>query len=263
MSAHFLIRRLSLCLLILFFEVGSPCWADGVIGGAIVENHSSPSRSADAGGNSAGRSGIVEKLGSAGDKSSADTTWSQGLALGVNGPIPVIVVDQFGYPTKASKIAVIRDPQVGYDNAAHFTPGATYALVDQSTGKIAKQGPPTPWNGGATDSVSGDKVWWFDFSDVTTPGTYAVVDIDKGLRRPVNRYSFSSNVKMVSPQTVGFIRPYRNAVAAIVPPRFGVGRPGIRGLYLREIAKAVAISRLGSRSTSYTLCLHRANTGRS
>ena len=159
-------------------------WANGVIAGTIVENHSSPSRSADAGGNSAGRSGIVEKLGSGGDKSSADTTWSQGLASGVNGPIPVIVVDQFGYSTKASKIAVIRDPKVGYDNAAHFTPGATYALVDQSTRKIAKRGPPTPWNGGATDSVSGDKVWWFDFSDVKTPGTYAVVDIDKGLRSP-------------------------------------------------------------------------------
>ena len=79
-----------------------------------------------------------------------DATWSQGLSLGVNGPIPFIVVDQFGYPTKASKIAVIRDPQVGYDSAAHFTPGATYALVDRSTGKIAKQGPPAPWNGGAT-----------------------------------------------------------------------------------------------------------------
>ena len=180
-------RQLPQWLLILFFEVGSPCWADGVIAGAIVEDHSSSSRPADAGENSAGRSGIVEKLGSGADKSSADTTWSQGLALGVNGPIPVIVVDQFGYPTKASKIAVIRDPKLGYDNAAHFTPGATYALVDQSTGKIAKQGPPTPWNGGATDSMSGDKVWWFDFSDVTTPGTYAVVDIDKGLRSPSSK----------------------------------------------------------------------------
>ena len=44
------------------------------------------------------------------------------LTLGVNGPIPVIVVDQFGYLTKASKIAVIRDPQMGYDSAVHFTP---------------------------------------------------------------------------------------------------------------------------------------------
>ena len=153
-------RRLLLGLLFLFFQVGSRCWAEGVIAGTIVENESSPTRSA------------------------ANTTWSQGLALGVNGPIPLIVVDQFGYPTKASKIAVIRDPKVGYDNAAHFTPGSTYALVDQSSGKITKQGQPTPWNGGATDSVSGDKVWWFDFSDVTIPGTYSVVDVDKGLRSP-------------------------------------------------------------------------------
>jgi hypothetical protein len=36
----------------------------------------------------------------------------------------VIVVDQFGYPTQAVKTAVIRNPQVGYDSAVHFTPGA-------------------------------------------------------------------------------------------------------------------------------------------
>jgi endoglucanase len=173
-----------LCLSIIFFGAGSLCWANGIFGGTIFDNHSSPSRSVDARGNSAGRSSIVKKLGSGSDRSSASTTWSQDLALSVNGPIPVIVVDQFGYPTKASKIAVIRDPKVGYDKAFHFTPGATYAIVDQSTGKIAKRGPPTPWNGGATDSVSGDKVWWFDFSNVTTPGTYAIVDIDKGVRSP-------------------------------------------------------------------------------
>jgi hypothetical protein len=81
------------------FDLCSPCWGEGVIAGTIVENGSSPARSA------------------------GNTTWSQDLALGVNGPIPVIVVDQFGYPTKASKIAVMRDPNVGYDNAGHFTPG--------------------------------------------------------------------------------------------------------------------------------------------
>src|SRR5208282_2531326 len=122
MRGHFLMRRRPLCLLILFFQVGSPCWADGISAGAIVEKGPSLSGSADAGGSSAGRSGIVEKLAPGGDKSSVDTTWSQGLALGVNGPIPAIVVDQFGYPIKASKIAVIRDPKVGYDSATHFTP---------------------------------------------------------------------------------------------------------------------------------------------
>ena len=58
------------------------------------------------------------------------------------------------------------------------------ARNNQSTGKITKQGSPTPWNGGATDSVSGGKSGWFDFSDVTTPGTYAALDIDKGVRSP-------------------------------------------------------------------------------
>jgi endoglucanase len=116
------------------------------------------------------------------DKPSTDTTWDQGLKSGANGPIPVIVVDQFGYPTKASKVAVIRDPQTGYDSAVHFTPGTHYAVIDQSTGTIVKSGTPTAWNRGATDNVSGDKVWWFDFSDVTTPGRYTVVDVDQGFR---------------------------------------------------------------------------------
>jgi endoglucanase len=203
-------RGPSLYFLILFFAAGSPYWAGTVIAGIIVENHSR-SHSADAGGSSPGQSGVVEKLGSGGDTSSADTTWSQGLALGVNGPIARIVVDQFGYPTNASKVALIRDPKVGYDAAAHFTPGATYAIVDQSTGNIAKQGPPTPWNDGATDNVSGDKVWSFDFSDVTTPGTYKVVDIDRGVSSPefkiddrVYRNVLNAATKMFFYQRAGF-----------------------------------------------------------
>ena len=133
------------------------------------------------------------------------------MSLGVNGPIPKIVVDQFGYPTKASKVAVIRDPKVGYDDGAHFTPGATYAVVNQSTGNIVKQGPPTPWNGGATDGVSGDQVWWFDFSDVTNPGIYKVVDIDRGVRSPefqiddqVYRNVLNAATRMYFYQRAGF-----------------------------------------------------------
>src|SRR5215813_3192734 len=177
-----LMRQLLVCFLILFLLGDPPCWAGGAIAGSLVENGSGSPSIPNIRGNSGGQSGIIGKLAPGDSKSSTDTTWSQDLTLDVNGPIPVIVVDQFGYPTNASKIAVIRDPQTGYDNAAHFTPGTTYAVVDKSTGKITKQGPPPAWNGGATDNVSGDKVWWFDFSDVTIPGTYTVVDVDKGLR---------------------------------------------------------------------------------
>jgi endoglucanase len=116
------------------------------------------------------------------DKPSTDTTWNQGLKTGANGPIPWIVVDQFGYRTKAQKVAVIRSPQTGYDTSAAFTPGTKYSVVSKSTGKSVKDGAPVAWNGGATDSSSGDKVWWFDFSDITAPGTYTVVDNDKNVR---------------------------------------------------------------------------------
>jgi hypothetical protein len=116
------------------------------------------------------------------DKPSTDTTWSQGLKTGANGPIPWIVVDQFGYRSKAQKVAVIRSPQTGYDSSATFTPGTKYSVVAKATGKSVKDGELAAWNGGATDTSSGDKVWWFDFSDVTTPGTYTVVDNDKNVR---------------------------------------------------------------------------------
>lgn len=89
---------------------------------------------------------------------------------------PNIVVDQFGYRPSDEKIAVVRNPQTGFDSGQSFTPGATYAVVDAHSGTKAFEGAPTAWNGGATDSSSGDKAWWFDFSSVTTPGDYYVLD---------------------------------------------------------------------------------------
>lgn len=111
-----------------------------------------------------------------------DADWKKNLTTGPNGPIPMIVIDQFGYPIKSKKVAVIRAPQVGYDSGVKFSPGLSYALVELSTGKIVKAGAPTVWNGGNTDQNSGDNVWWFDFSEIETPGKYAVVDIEKSLR---------------------------------------------------------------------------------
>lgn len=114
----------------------------------------------------------------------ARADWKKGLKVGPNGPIPAIVVDQFGYPTKARKIAVIRDPQVGYDAVASFVPGSSYALIELPTGKIVKKAAPAVWNLGRPDPLSGDKAWWFDFSEIVSPGKYAVVDLEKGVRSP-------------------------------------------------------------------------------
>jgi endoglucanase len=100
------------------------------------------------------------------------------------GLVPIIVVDQFGYLPDSEKIAVVRDPQTGFDSSTEFTPGATYALVDASNGAQVFTGAVASWNGGATHAQSGDKAFWFDFSSVTTPGTYYVLDFEKNQRSP-------------------------------------------------------------------------------
>ena len=52
----------------------------------------------------------------------AAADWKKKLTVGPNGPIPAIVVDQFGYLTKSRKVAVIRAPQVGYDSSVRYRP---------------------------------------------------------------------------------------------------------------------------------------------
>jgi hypothetical protein len=162
---------------------GSGAGGITAVGGATAGSGGAGGASATGGTRSSGgSSGTSTTVAPVVDKPSTDTTWSQGLKSGANGAIPWIVVDQFGYRTQAPKMAVIRSPQTGYDTSATFTPGTKYSVVDKSTGKSVKDGAPVAWNGGATDDSSGDKVWWFDFSDVTTPGTYTVRDNDKSVR---------------------------------------------------------------------------------
>jgi Cellulase N-terminal ig-like domain len=116
------------------------------------------------------------------DLAAAD--WKKNLKIGPNGPIPVVVVDQFGYLPKSRKVAVIRAPQVGYDSFATFPPGKSYALIELPTGKVVKMASPTIWNWGNTDQALGDKAWWFDFSEIEVRGKYAVADLEKGIRSP-------------------------------------------------------------------------------
>jgi len=93
------------------------------------------------------------------------------------GPVVVtnIVVDQFGYRTADPKVAIVRSPITGFDSSP-FTPGSSYALVDVTTGAVVLRGAPVTWNAGATDPSSGDAAWSFDFSSVTAPGSYYVLD---------------------------------------------------------------------------------------
>jgi hypothetical protein len=87
---------------------------------------------------------------------------------------PAIVVDQFGYLPAQDKVAIVRDPQTGYDAADSFTPGTVYEVVNATTNAVVLTGSLTAWNSGATDASSGDKAWHFDFSTVTTAGDYFI-----------------------------------------------------------------------------------------
>ena len=102
-----------------------------------------------------------------------------GLVL-AQAPSPHLHVDQFGYLPDAEKVAVVSDPQVGYNAAASYTPGATLEVRDATTGAVAFSGAPVPYDGGATHAQSGDRGWWFDFSPVTAVGEYVVYDPSTG-----------------------------------------------------------------------------------
>ncbi|MDC0584215.1 glycoside hydrolase family 9 protein [Bacteroidales bacterium] len=109
-----------------------------------------------------------------------------------------IIVDQFGYIPEHSKIAVLKNPQVGFDSAQSFNPGIstpfndqvaeqsrsenTYAVIDANSGKQVYKGTPVAWNDGKTDDSSGDQVWHFNFSSLKTNGTYYILDIEKNVR---------------------------------------------------------------------------------
>ena len=91
-------------------------------------------------------------------------------------------VDQFGYLPAAQKIAVISSPQIGYNAPANLTPDSRYRVKRCYDNATIFEAPTTPWNGGAVHQQSGDKVWWFDFSALTTNGSYYLYDSLHNLR---------------------------------------------------------------------------------
>lgn len=95
-----------------------------------------------------------------------------------------ILVDQFGYLPDEVKVAVIRDPKVGYDKNDHFTPGDRYELRRATDSQVVLRGAPVPWKSGAVDALSGDRGWWFDFSAVSAEGRYFILDVTRNVRSP-------------------------------------------------------------------------------
>lgn len=89
-----------------------------------------------------------------------------------------IKVDQFGYLPHAPKVAIIANPKKGYDAGQSYRPGDTLSVRKTNGGEKVFTGAPISWKDGKVDEWSGDQVWWFDFSAVTTPGEYYIYDND-------------------------------------------------------------------------------------
>lgn len=103
-----------------------------------------------------------------------------------------IKLDQFGYLPSSRKVAVIVDPQTGYNAAESFSPGTganQYQVRNWTTNAVVFTGTLVAWNSGATHTQSGDRGWRFDFSSVTTTGSYYIYDVINN----VGSYRFEIN----------------------------------------------------------------------
>lgn len=147
--------------------------------GGVSSSSTGGSASADAstgGTNSTGGSG-------------SSLPWDEEIAEPAQARSPYIVVDQFGYLPDAEKIAVLRDPEVGFDAGETFSPGPAYQVVDAQSGMSVLELAPTPFAGGEVNEQSGDRARWIDFSAVSTPGLYFLLDVQNQVRSDVFRIS--------------------------------------------------------------------------
>jgi len=102
-----------------------------------------------------------------------------------------IHIDQFGYFEDAEKVAVISDPQIGFNSNDSYTPGSQLEVRDFFTNELALGGTLIHWQGGDTHSQSGDAGWWFDFSALTEAGSYYIIDPTTG--HQTGRFEINSN----------------------------------------------------------------------
>lgn len=93
---------------------------------------------------------------------------------------PHISIDQYGYRSMDQKIAILRNPIVGYDAPNPYAPGTVIEVRRAADDQVVLAGPPSSWNGGSIHDQSGDQIWWFDFSEISETGPFYVWDPDNG-----------------------------------------------------------------------------------
>jgi len=91
-------------------------------------------------------------------------------------PSPFIHVDQFGYQIEAQKVAVISNPEIGYNSLLSYEAPDFMEIRDAATNDVVLSVAPLVWNNGDVHEQSGDRGWWLDFSALETPGAYYILD---------------------------------------------------------------------------------------
>jgi len=87
-----------------------------------------------------------------------------------------IALDQFGYRPDMIKIAVLVDPEQGWNAADSYQAEGDFEVRRWADGSVAFTARVTPWNEGKLDANSGDRGSWFNFTRLNEPGLCYVYD---------------------------------------------------------------------------------------
>ena len=96
-----------------------------------------------------------------------------------------IHVDQFGYFPNSKKVAVLSDPQEGFNANDSYTPSKEIQLINNATQEVIFSGSAILMDEGNTDLNSGDRGWHFDFSSIKDKGEYFIEDAANNVRSAI------------------------------------------------------------------------------
>lgn len=97
-------------------------------------------------------------------------------AINVYSQQKYIMVDQFGYRPFDTKVAVLADPQIGFNASDTYIPGDYLEVKNARTHEVILKRTPTAFDNGKTDALSGDRGWWLNFTGLTEIGEYYIYD---------------------------------------------------------------------------------------
>jgi endoglucanase len=87
-----------------------------------------------------------------------------------------IRVDQFGYLPTATKFAIIAKADKGFNSGKGIDLDISKKLElrNTTTNQLEYEGLASLWNSGSVDAYSGDKGWWFNFTNFNKTGEYFI-----------------------------------------------------------------------------------------